>query len=116
MHMVVHHTPDGAVPNCGVWHVRRAAAGILESLWKHNSFVKSDCWWEQAALIHVLGGDPDATPTLTPPGPLWGELPYEWNPHIRDARGIPGDCRFFHATQFQDRFAAMMERADAQTA
>lgn len=108
MHMAVHNTGDGAVPNCGVWHLRKPAAAILEQLWPHNNFRKSDGWWEQAALIHVLGGDPDATPTSTPAGPLWAELPYEWNPHIVDSRRIPPDCRFFHATQFPDRFSALL--------
>lgn len=108
MHMVVHNTEDGAVPNCGVWHLRRPAAEVLDQLWQHDSFDKSSGWWEQAALIHVLGGNPDAKPTVTPPGPLWAELPYEWNPHLRDARRIPPGCRFFHATQFPDRFSAIL--------
>lgn len=116
LHMVVHRTEDGEVPNCGVWHVRKQAAETLESLWQHAGFRRSGGWWEQAALIHVLGGDPDATPTHTPPGPLWGELPYCWNPHIRDARRIPSDCRFFHATQFPDRFSAMLTMRSANAA
>ena len=106
--VVVHHTPDGAVPNSGVWLIRARAIDFVESLWWRNSFRRSECWWEQAALISALGGDPDATPTSTPPGPMWAELPYTWNPHIHDDRGIPQDCRFFHATQFPDRRAAML--------
>lgn len=108
MHMVVHRTADGEVPNCGVWHLRKPALEILDQLWQHNSFRRSEGWWEQAALIRVLGGDPDAAQTVTPAGPLWGELPYEWNPHIADSRRIPHDCRFFHATQFPDRFSALL--------
>jgi len=108
MHMVVHNTEDGAVPNCGVWHVRKPASEVLDRLWGLDNFRKSSGWWEQAALIAALGGDPDATPTLTPAGQLWAELPYEWNPHIRDNRRIPPNCRFFHATQFPDRFAAVL--------
>jgi hypothetical protein len=108
LHMAVHNTPDGAVPNCGVWHVRRAAAETLAALWQHNSFVRSDVWWEQAALIHVLGGNPDEPQVRVPAGPLWSQLPYEWNPHRRDSRGIPATCRFFHATMFKDRFTAML--------
>lgn len=108
MHMAVHKTADGSVPNCGVWHLRKPAAEILGQLWQHNSFRRSEGWWEQAALIHVLGGDPDAAQTATPAGPLWAELPYEWNPHIGDQRRIPETCRFFHATQFPDRFSAIL--------
>lgn len=108
MGMVVHHTPDGAVPNCGVWLMRAEAAELLESLWPLNGFRRSSCWWEQAALIAALGGDPDATPVSVPAGAAWAELPYEWNAHVRDSRGV-SDCRFFHATCFPDRRAAMIE-------
>jgi hypothetical protein len=108
MGLVVHRTPDGAVPNCGVWLVRAEAAEMLESLWPLDGFRRSACWWEQAALIAALGGDPDATPVAVPAGRAWVELPYEWNPHLRDSRGV-ADCRFFHATCFPDRKAAMLE-------
>jgi hypothetical protein len=108
MGMVVHHTEDGAVPNCGVWLVRAEAAEMLESLWPLNEFRRSSCWWEQAALIAALGGDPDATLVAVPAGRAWAELPYQWNSHVRDSRGI-SDFRFFHATCFPDRKAAMLE-------
>ena len=108
MGMVVHHTPDGAVPNCGVWLVRAEAAEMIESLWPLVGFRRSGGWWEQAALIAALGGDPDATPVEVPTGRAWADLPYEWNPHLRDPRGV-ADCRFFHATCFPDRKAAMLE-------
>lgn len=108
MAMVVHETQDGRVPNCGVWVVKAAAIDVLREVWVRDGFVRSGCWWEQAGVISVLGGDPDAEQVSVPPGPLWHELPYEWNPHISDARGVAG-CRFFHATQFPDRRQAMME-------
>jgi hypothetical protein len=108
MGLVVHRTPDGAVPNSGVWLVRSAASETLESLWPLDGFRRSAGWWEQAALIAALGGDPDATPVSVPAGPTWAELPYEWNPHARDPRGFAG-CRFFHATTLPDRHAALME-------
>jgi hypothetical protein len=108
MGLVVQNTPDGAVPNCGVWLVRAEAAEVLESLWPLDGFRRSAGWWEQAALIAALGGDPDATPVEVPAGRAWAELPYEWNPHLRDPRGL-ADCRFFHATCFPDRKAAMIE-------
>jgi hypothetical protein len=108
MGMVVQHTPDGAVPSTGVWLVRKEAEEMLESLWPLTDFHRSACWWEQAALIAALGGDPDATPVEVPAGRAWAELPYEWNPHCRDPRGVAA-CRFFHATTFPDRKAAMLE-------
>lgn len=116
MAMVVHHTPDGAVPNCGVWVLRSGAGAFLDSLWDCPEFARSAGWWEQAAVIHRLGGDPDQTPVNVPAGPLWDELPYHWNPHRNDARGIPADARFFHATMFDDRLSAMKEAIHASQA
>lgn len=107
LHMVVHDTRDGMVPNCGVWHVKNSFAPYLEEVWNRDGSRRGGGWWEQAAVISLLGGDPDAEKVAVPPGPLWGELPYEWNPHAWDDRGIPADCRFFHATMLQDRAAAM---------
>jgi len=108
MGMVVHRTEDGSVPNCGVWLVRAEAAEMIESLWPLDGFRRSAGWWEQAALIAALGGDPDATLVDVPAGRSWAELPYEWNPHLKDSRGV-ADCRFFHATRFPDRKTAMLE-------
>lgn len=110
IHMVVHETGDGSVPNCGVWFVRSSFTPYLETVWGLDGSRRSGVWWEQAAVISLLGGDPDAEKVLVPAGPLWGELPYEWNPHARDARGIPSSVRFFHATTLHDR-AAHMRRA-----
>lgn len=107
--VVVHHTADGAVPNTGVWVVRSEAKRLLEDMWHRTGHRRCDCWWEQAAFIAALGGDPDATPTSTPPSAAWGELPYHWNPHVNDPRGIPANCRFFHATQIPDRKTAMLQ-------
>jgi hypothetical protein len=108
MGLVVHHTEDGAVPNCGVWIARKESEELLLSLWPLTGFRRSSGWWEQAALVAALGGDPDATTVEVPAGRAWAQLPYEWNPHRRDARGF-ADCRFFHATCFPDRKAAMLE-------
>ena len=114
LHMVVHETGDGRVPNCGVWYVRRDADAILASAWYHNHARREPGWWEQSAIIAALGGDPDAEKVLVPTGPLWGELPYEWNPHVHDSRGVSTDCRFFHATMIHDRAVAMRKmRAEA---
>lgn len=114
INVTVHRTGDGAVPNTGVWIVRNTALDFLRSLWALDSFRRSSCWWEQAAVISALGGDPDAASVSVPEGPLWSELPYEWNPHIADDRGVPDDCRFFHATMFPDRRAAMLQYARFQ--
>lgn len=105
--MVVHHTSDGAVPNCGVLACKGDISDEMKSIWVRDQLSRSSCWWEQAGMIDLLGGNPDATPVDVPEGPLWGELPYEWNPHVFDRRGLIPDLRFFHATQCQDRAGAM---------
>lgn len=110
LHMVVHETEDGSVPNCGVWFVRSAAAEFLSQVWGRTGFRREGGWWEQCSVIACLGGDPDAEKVSVPPGPMWGQLPYEWNPHVLDSRGIKGNARFFHATMIKER-AATMRRA-----
>jgi hypothetical protein len=112
--VVVHETDDGKVPNLGVFVARRSAVPILKEMWKLDEFNKSDGWWEQAAFISVAGGDPDAVPTETPPSEIWSSLPYEWNPHKHDVRGIPDDPRFFHATMFEDKVGVMKIAVDHQ--
>jgi hypothetical protein len=127
--MAVQNTPDGAVPSCGVMLINNDANSYYyiqecyHAIWKASgpdgmNAVRSSGWWEQAAMIRWLGGDPDPTPIVTPPpSNKWGELAYEWNPHPCDPRGIPDDLRFFHATATNDRFGEMRrwaQRAEAQ--
>lgn len=106
---VVHETPDGQVLNCGVWLLNKSSTKWLSSLRSYNSFRRSACWWEQAALLHIMGMNPD-DPKITLPEKCniaWTQLDYSWNPHINDHRKIPQDTKFFHATCFNDRYAAM---------
>lgn len=52
--MVWHKTPEGDVPNTGVWLVRRAmlpslmVAAMADDLVDHR-------WWEQAAILRMMG-------------------------------------------------------------
>jgi len=115
LHMVVHETKDGSVPNCGVWFVRSSFGPYLPAVWRLNGFRRENGWWEQAAVLSILGADPDAESVRVPPGPLWASIPYEWNPHALDPRGIPQDCRFFHATMVHDRAAAMRRAIGHET-
>ncbi len=124
--MAVQNTPDGAVPSCGVMLINNAtnaADDAYNEIWAEAgpdgmNAVRSSGWWEQAAMIRWLGGDPDPTPIVTPiPSEKWGTLSYEWNPHPCDPRGIPDDLRFFHATATDDRFGDMRrwaQRAETQ--
>lgn len=95
--LVRHRTPDGVVPNCGVWLVRPAMREILDRLWDMTQYLAHP-WWEQGALCELLGyqGRPLQ---LTQPTGLYGRtywLGLEWNSHEeRDPSGSP---RFAHAT------------------
>jgi len=111
--MVVHRTSDGEVPNCGVLAVRRCAEAknLLDETLRHGArWQRSEHWWEQAEIIAQLGGNPDAERVAVPPGDLWRELPYTWNPHPCDDRGVDG-TRFFHCTQYEDRVGTLKKRA-----
>lgn len=118
--MVVQETQDGRVPSCGVMVATKESKSVFDRVMnravnhyiKHVDLPRADCWWEQSAVIEALGGSAHPTPIVTPPpSDLWGELPYEWNPHPLDVRGIPDDCRFFHATATGDRIGEMKKWA-----
>jgi len=92
-----HHTADGEVPNCGVWYVRQEARPALERIWRLDRYLDHP-WWEQAAMIHLLGyaGQPLE---LREPTELYERthwLGLEWNSHEQhDQHPAP---RFAHAT------------------
>ena len=122
--LVVHQVPEGSVPNCGLMVLRWPlgivplvqAQAIAETRQKSERPFRRSAWWEQAAIIEALGGDPDADLIAVPSHAQlvtgtettrWGRLPYEWNPHPHDWRGYPTNARCFHATMSADRYEAM---------
>jgi hypothetical protein len=95
--LVRHHTPDGEVPNCGVWLLRSEMQPVLEELWSMEQYLGHP-WWEQGALLELLGyrGRPVSleAPTELCRRTHW--LGLEWNSHEeRDRHPRP---RFVHAT------------------
>ena len=107
--VVVHETPDGQVPNSGVWFLNKTSLNWLYKLKDLNHFKRSEYWWEQAALLSLLGMNPDDKKLVLPNNcPIsWTQLDYAWNPHIHDHRKIPDDTKFFHTTCFPNRYYAM---------
>lgn len=110
--MVEHHTGDGAVPNLGVWLVRRPMLAVLEQIWRMTGYVDHG-WWEQAAMLELLGytGRPVA---LTAPTELHGLthfLENGWNVHRND-RTLSGRPRIMHATMHPHREAIMKTWAE----
>jgi hypothetical protein len=110
--VVIHETPDGQVPNCGVWLLNKSCLKWIDSLKTFTNFRRSECWWEQAALLFFLGIDPDQQKIVLPNDyPIkWKALDYIWNPHIDDHRKIPNDTRFLHTTCFPDRYLFMKNK------
>jgi hypothetical protein len=97
--LVRHHTPDGEVPNCGVWYVREAMRPTLVRLWHFDRYTDHP-WWEQAAMLDLLGYRHRSRPVeLEAPTDLYDRtcwLGLEWNSHEQSDRHP--QPRFAHAT------------------
>jgi hypothetical protein len=54
--LVRHRTPQGEVPNSGVWLLRAGPtiSALLEQLWERTDLLDHP-WWENAALCEALG-------------------------------------------------------------
>lgn len=87
--MVRHHTPDGEVPNCGVWLLRRRMRGPLRAMWDMGEYADHP-WWEQAAMLDLLGYRHLQRPCmLEAPTNLYRDtewLPLAWNSHEQNDR------------------------------
>lgn len=108
--LVAHHTPDGEVPNHGVWHARRELVPVLERIWRMTEYTHHP-WWEQAAGCQLLGYDPWKRPmTRERETDLYHHTTFlgnEWNSHRDDESDRP---RFWHASvRGPDRAALMRE-------
>lgn len=107
--MAVHHTSDGEVPNLGVWRVRRKMLPVLDQLWGMEQYV-NHFWWEQRAMLDLLGYSgsplrpPEDPPVLFKRTTFLGP---EYNRHLNDTQPCGDRIRFFHATMYPDRAAAM---------
>lgn len=108
--LVEHVTECGDVPNCGVWILRRHMMPWLEIAWDMHRYIDHQ-WWEQAAVLELLGyqlGDGPTSkrgqPTHLRDRTQW--LAAEWNDHPRDANRAARP-RFVHVTQYDDRLATV---------
>lgn len=109
--LAVHHTQDGEVPNTGVWFCRQPMRAVLPRLWKMQAY-RNHPWWEQGALLELLGYDSWARPTIfrgrTDLYDHTAFLGTEWNSHPWDEAEHP---RFLHATMREPRAEVMREWA-----
>jgi len=97
--LVRHRTPDGEVPNCGVWFVRAGLRPTLVRLWGMDRYLDHP-WWEQAGMLDLLGYRHTVRPVeLAAPTELYRRthwLGLEWNSHEQNDRHP--QPRFAHAT------------------
>lgn len=112
--LVEHRTGDGEVPNLGVWYLRAPMQWILPGLWAMREEYADHGWWEQAAMLDLLGYDHHTRPvTLDAPTELFDHthfLETGWNVHPNDTYKSPHP-RFMHATMHPDRAQVMREWA-----
>lgn len=112
--MARHETSDGLVPNCGVWLVRQPMRPFLRRIWTMTGYMEHG-WWEQAALIELLGysliGRPIRHETTTELYARTHWLDPGWNGHVNDRQRIER-IRIAHATMFEDRAAVMRQWAE----
>lgn len=89
--MVRHFSYLSEVPNTGVWYVTRHMIPLLELAWQLEVFTNHG-WWEQAAVLTVMGYSVppqgtlfDATKCRRVYETQWTKnckfLPLEWNSH-----------------------------------
>lgn len=94
----VHPPERGVIPNCGLWVVRggQESAEFLDEVWNQTQFVDHR-WWEQAAVMHLMGIDPDVLPASPSGASRWapgvGSLPPSGTSSI-PGRGPRGSERF----------------------
>lgn len=110
--LVEHHTADGDVPNCGVWLVREPMVPWLDKLWGMTQYLHHG-WWEQAALLDLLGYSPKRPTFHAKRTPLYDRthwLDNGFNVHMWDTP-TPARPRFMHASMHDDRAEVMREWA-----
>jgi hypothetical protein len=114
--MVTHHTHCGDVPNDDMWLCKREMIPWLEKTWALDKYLNHG-WWEQAALMDLMGYDPAIEHFPTHCKDITNELyqhtywlTNEWNVHTWDAPQ-PTHPRIQHATMWPDRKAIMTEWA-----
>jgi len=105
--VVEHLTECGRVPNCGVWVVARAMQPTLRQAWAEGSAFVDHPWWEQAAIMLLMGYvvEPGPHGKLDSPTTLYEQTTFlrpEWNHHPGDINK-PDKPYFVHVTQYNDR-------------
>jgi hypothetical protein len=113
--VVEHLTDCGRVPNSGVWVASKEMLPVLQQAWCDGSQFVHHPWWEQAAIMRLMGYvvEPGPHGKLDSPTTLYGQttfLPPVWNHHPGDINK-PDRPYFVHVTQYNDRLALIARLA-----
>ena len=110
VHLVEHNLPEGRVPNCGVMALRGGsrARRFLERVWGASQHAQHE-WWENAAVLDVLGYR--LRKPVRPARPsAWrlglGRLGAEWNSIPDDPAARPRIVHF-PGLPFEERLTRM---------
>jgi hypothetical protein len=102
LHLVEHRVDGARVPNAGVIALRggQLSARFLDHVWRQRRFI-ADKWWENAAILHLLGyRDFDGLRPVVPSpwrlgfaalDPAWNSIPDDPAPHpyVVHCAGMP---------------------------
>lgn len=113
--LVEHRTECGHVPNCGVWVVTKEMRYELSLAWGEGTDYLHHPWWEQAAMMRLMGYavEPGPRGRLDTPTSLYERTTFlspRWNHHSADEMKVP-DPYFVHVTQYADRLGAIRDLA-----
>lgn len=113
--LVEHHTECGRVPNCGVWAVTQAMQDVLLKAWNIGAEFPHHPWWEQAAIMRLMGYavEPGPVGRLDTPTTLYHRTTFlgpEWNHHPADRHKCDSPY-FMHVTQYADRLGTIRDLA-----
>jgi hypothetical protein len=96
--LVQHRRDDELIPNTGVWLLRSEPRSFefLDAVWNADEFI-DDMWWENGAVIDLLGYTVRPTrPSKPSPwldGTAW--LDDTWNKHIKISGLVPARVRHY---------------------
>lgn len=113
--VVEHRTECGHVPNCGVWVVAKEMRYELSLAWGKGTDYLHHPWWEQAAIMRLMGYAVEDGPRgrLDTPTTLYERTTFlgpEWNHHPADENKTNAP-NFVHVTQYADRLGTIRDLA-----
>lgn len=106
--LVEHWTPDGHIAGGDFWLVRKPMRTWLERIWEKIEH-RDHGWWEQAALIELMGYSFERPVRLREPSLLYERthfLDAGWNVHKWEQQTVEHP-RVMHATMYDDRAGVM---------